>query len=67
MEKIKIYTNANCPYCKTIKERLNNENIEFTEFLTSEYTNAWRQVSELTGMPTVPTIEFKKEFLILEF
>jgi len=64
MEKIKIYTNANCPYCKTIKERLNSENIEFNEFLTSEYPDIWREVSGLTSMPTVPTIEFKKELLI---
>ena len=26
---IKIYTNANCPYCKTIKEVLNNNKIKF--------------------------------------
>ena len=29
--KIEIYTNSNCPYCKTIKEELNKNKIEFEE------------------------------------
>ena len=32
-EKIIIYTNETCPYCKTIKEVLKEKNIEFKEEL----------------------------------
>jgi len=64
MEKIKIYTNANCAYCNTIKQKLKEENVEFNEFLTSEYIKAWKEVSGLTGMATVPTIEYKGEYLV---
>ena len=31
MEKIEIYTMETCAYCKTIKEELTKNNIEFKE------------------------------------
>ena len=64
MKKITIYTNENCPYCKTIKEKLNSEGIKFEERLTSKYEKEWQKVSDLTGMPQVPTIVLKNKYLI---
>ena len=61
---IKIYTNANCPYCKTVKEALNSNEIKFNEFLTSEYNEVWKEVVNLTNIAMVPTIEYKQEYLI---
>ena len=64
MEKITIYTNETCPYCKQIKEELNNENIEFNEKLTKNYIEEWNNVTSLTGMPTIPTIYFQDNYFI---
>ena len=64
MEKITIYTNETCPYCKQIKEELNKENIEFNEKLTKNYTEEWNNVTSLTGMPTIPTIYFQDNYFI---
>ena len=64
MDKITIYTNETCPYCKQIKEELNKENIEFNEKLTKNYIEEWNNVTSLTGMPTIPTIYFQDNYFI---
>ena len=62
MNKIIIYTNKTCPYCKQIKEELTKNNIEFENRSTAEYKNEWQDVTFLTGMPSVPTILYEEEY-----
>ena len=64
MEKIKIYTNKNCPYCKRIKEELLKNKINFNNIDTIENKNEWQDIVSLTSMPTVPTIKINKEYLV---
>ena len=64
MEKITIYTMETCPYCKTIKEELTKNNIEFEEKLTSENKDEWQRVNSLTNIPTTPTIYYKNNYFI---
>ena len=63
MDRIKIYTNETCPYCKTIKEELEKKDIKFININTAEHKEAWDDIIKLTGVPTVPTIECGDEFL----
>ena len=63
-EKITIYTNETCPYCKTIKETLEKGKIKFKEKLTSEFPKEWSEVNSLTGMPTLPTLFFNEEYFV---
>jgi glutaredoxin len=56
MKKIIIYTAANCGYCKTLKEELEKNNIEFEERLTGEWKDEWQKINSLTGMPVTPTV-----------
>ena len=64
MNKIEIYTNETCPYCKQIKEELTNKNIDFEDKLTPDFAEEWQDVINLTGMPTVPTIKCNDEYFI---
>ena len=64
MDKIKIYTNKTCPYCKQVKEELTKNNIEFDELLTEDNVVSWNDISSLTGMPTVPTILIDEDYLL---
>ena len=64
MDKIIIHTNESCPYCKQIKDELTNNNIEFENRFNSEFKDDWEKISYMTGMPTVPTIIFKDEYLV---
>ena len=64
MKKITIYTTATCGYCKTIKEELEKNNIEFEERLINEWSDEWQKVNSLTGVPTTPTICYKDSYFI---
>jgi glutaredoxin 3 len=64
MNKIIIYTNETCPYCKQIKEELTKNNIEFENILTTDDLEEWQAIVSFTGMPTVPTICLNGEYLV---
>jgi glutaredoxin len=64
MDKIEVYTNNNCGYCKAVKEEFEKQNIEFENKNTEDYKEEWQDIVNLTGMPTVPTIKYKGEFLV---
>ena len=64
MEKITIYTQSACGYCKTIKDALDKNNIEFEEKLINEHPNEWKRITSLTNMPTTPTIHYKENYFI---
>ena len=64
MDKIEIYTNNTCPYCKQIKDELNKKNIKFEEKLTPDFTDEYQEIVNLTGIPTVPTIKYNGEYFI---
>ena len=64
MEKITIYTQENCGYCKTVKDELDKNNIEFEEKLITEWSNEWKIVTSLTNMPTTPTIYYNYNYFI---
>jgi len=64
MNKIIVYTNETCPYCKQIKEELTKNNIKFENVLTSDEKDNWQAIVNLTGMPTVPTLNFNGNYLV---
>ncbi len=53
-----------CEYCKTIKEELEKNNIEFIEKLTNEFKDEWNQIVGLTNIPSTPVISYKKNYFI---
>ena len=64
MEKIIIYTMVTCPYCKTIKEKLTEEKVEFENRFTKDFQKEWQEVGDITGIPNVPTIEYKNNYFV---
>ena len=64
MNKIEIYTNSTCGYCKTLKEELTKNNIKFEEKLTSKFQAEFQNIVNLTGVPTVPTIKYEDEYFV---
>jgi glutaredoxin len=64
MNKIIIYTNKNCPYCKSVKEELKNSKIHFVERVTADWPEVWNDITSLTNMPSVPTIQLKDDYLV---
>ena len=64
MEKITIYTSETCPYCNTIKETLEKNDIKFIEKLISEYKEEWGDIGSLTNMSQTPTIIINNEYFV---
>ena len=64
MNKIEIYTNSTCGYCKTLKDELAKNNIEFEEKLTTDYKDEYQAIVNLTGLATTPTIKYKEEYFV---
>jgi len=64
MSKIRIYTSNTCPYCKQIKEKFQEKNIEFENKLINEFQEEWQDIISLTGMATVPTVKYMGEYFI---
>ena len=65
MKKITIYTNETCSYCKKVKEELINDGgFEIQTKLTSEFTNEFKQLSNLLGMGTVPLVIFDGNYFL---
>tara|TARA_R100000781_G_scaffold36348_1_gene25743 strand:+ start:842 stop:1243 length:402 start_codon:yes stop_codon:yes gene_type:complete len=64
MSKIRIYTSETCPYCKQLKQKFEEKNIEFENKLINEFKDEWQDIINLTEMPTVPTIKYMGEYFI---
>ena len=64
MSEIIIYSNEQCPYCKPVKDRLDKENIKYINKFTKDYKKEWDNISNLTGIPQVPTIYFKDNYFV---
>ena len=64
MEKVIIYTNEVCPYCKQIKEKLTEKKIEFENRLTTDFKEEWQDIIGLTGMSMVPTVLYKNNYFV---
>tara|TARA_Y100001963_G_scaffold147770_1_gene224555 strand:- start:358 stop:753 length:396 start_codon:yes stop_codon:yes gene_type:complete len=64
MNKIEIYTASTCGYCKTLKDELTKNNIEFEEKLTTDFKDEYQAIVNLTGLATTPTIKYEGEYFI---
>ena len=64
MNKIEIYTASTCGYCKTLKDELTKNNIEFEEKLTTDFKDEFQEIVNLTGLPTTPTIKYEGEYFV---
>ena len=63
-DKVIVYSNETCPYCKEVKEKLTEKGIEFENRLTTNFQEEWHNVIGLTGMAQIPTILYKETLLV---
>ena len=62
MEKIIIYTNESCPYCKQVVEFFDNNDVKYINKITSEFQEKFDEISNLIDMAQVPLIEYKNQY-----
>tara|TARA_R110002012_G_scaffold36298_3_gene102689 strand:- start:1371 stop:1799 length:429 start_codon:yes stop_codon:yes gene_type:complete len=58
-----IYTSDNCQYCKTTKELLDEEKIQYKEKDIRKHEDEWNDLVVLTNMPVTPAISFGDDYL----
>ena len=64
MDKIIIYTNETCPYCKSVKQVFDNADIKYEERNTDKFRDKYNEITSLTGIPTVPTVVYKNNYFV---
>lgn len=64
MVKVKIYTTPTCPYCKSAKKFLKENNVKFKEFDVTKDDKARGEMVEKSGQIGVPVIEVNEEIII---
>ena len=66
MEKVKIYSIPECPYCTELKEILTNEGIEFIDIDVSleENENEYNKIHEITKSDDVPIVKVGPQLLV---
>jgi len=66
MDKVRIYSIPECPYCTELKEILTKEGIEFTDVNVNlpENEKEYDQIYEVTKSEEVPIVLVGKQLLI---
>lgn len=58
--QIFIFSLTGCGHCRTLKEKLNELSIPFTDLEINSYREIWDQVVKQTGLNILPTVFIKK-------
>lgn len=64
MSTVKVFTIESCPYCKTIKSKLDAEGIEYKEVDADENEEIFEKLSEKSGSDDVPMVVVNKKLLV---
>lgn len=60
MNTIVIFTLNGCGHCQSLKKRLNDISIPYTEIEIGANEEIWKQVVRQTGEDVIPTVFIKK-------
>ena len=64
MSKIMVYSTPTCPYCKLVKDYLNQRGVEFEEKDVSKDREAAREMIEKSGEMGVPQIDINGTIIV---
>jgi len=64
MEKVKIYTTPNCPYCKMAKAYFQKNNVQYEEFDVSVDKKALEEMVSKSHQMGVPVIDINNEIIV---
>ena len=64
MKELVIYTSGGCGHCKTMKEKLKENNIKFIEKTKSKFNEDWNAIMQLTGLGNFPTVNIGDDYFV---
>lgn len=53
---VNVFTLTGCSHCKTLKEELTKQGIQYEEFEVTQYKKLYDKVLELTKQDALPTV-----------
>jgi len=62
MEKIIVYTNETCSYCKQVVKFFDDNDVKYINRVTSEFQEEFNEISNLIDMGQVPLIEYQEQY-----
>lgn len=64
MPRVKVYSTPNCPWCRMVKDFLNEHGIAFEDINVAVSRKAAREMIEKTGQRGVPVIDIEGKVVI---
>jgi glutaredoxin-like YruB-family protein len=64
MAEVKVYSTPTCPYCKVVKQFLEENNIAFTDIDVAASQSAAQEMISRSGQMGVPVIEIDGTIVI---
>ncbi len=64
MAKVKVYSTPTCPYCKTAKQFLTENKIEFENIDVSVDQNATQEMISKSGQMGVPVLDIDGNIVV---
>jgi len=64
MPKVKVYSTPTCPYCFTLKEFLNEHNIEFEDLDIFQDKDARDEMIKKSGQTGVPVVDIDGTIIV---
>jgi len=64
MPEVNVYTTPTCPWCAAVKQFLEEQNIEYTEYNVAEDPAKAEEMIQKSGQMGVPVIEIDGEIVV---
>ncbi len=64
VELVKVYSTPTCPWCKKVKQFLQDNNIQFHDYNVAADEAARKEMIDKTGKVTVPVIDIDGDIVI---
>jgi len=64
MKKVKVYSTATCPYCRKLKDFLNEKKVPFENVDVGQDREAVKEMREKSGQMGVPVVDIEGKIIV---
>ncbi|MGA1791208.1 MAG: glutaredoxin family protein [bacterium] len=64
MKKVKVYSTATCPYCRMLKDFLNEKQVLFENVDVGQDREAVKEMREKSGQMGVPVVDIEGKIIV---
>ncbi|MBP6964831.1 MAG: glutaredoxin family protein [Armatimonadetes bacterium] len=63
-KEVKVYSNPTCPWCRKVKEYLQQKGVAYQDFNVAEQRDKLQEMVDLSGQRGVPVIKIGEEVIV---